>query len=180
MPRMLPEHQPAAPPTYQPPTVPASSADSVDRILAYTDTAIASIVRRTEHQVREIAVATDARGRSEAIERHAQLAQLRRELTDRASALAIPYEAILNQLEAAEAALALWAGTGAGAEHGADAFDPRVDAIKMTLRERQRISIAYEEPAPAPVYAMPAPAPIPFREEPAPRRWWQRRHREAA
>ena len=54
------------------------------------------------------------------MERRAQLTQLRRELTDRASALAIHYEAILNQLEEAEAALATWAGH-AGAAQG----DPR-------------------------------------------------------
>ena len=59
-------------------------------------------------------------------------------------------------------------------------LDPRVDAIKMTLRERQRISIAYEEPV-APVYAMPPPPPpTPIGEQPGRRRWWRPWQREAA
>jgi hypothetical protein len=67
-----------------------------------------------------------------------------------------------------------------------------VAAIKMTLRERQRISVAYEEPSgtvvdvPAQAGGGAAPQPIPM---PPPaslaaaqprRRWWRLWHREAA
>lgn len=176
---MLPEHRPAQA-THPHYAVPSATPDAVDRILSYTDTAIASIVRRTEHQVREIAAQADARSAGEAMQRRAELTELRRELTERASALAIQYEAILDQLETAEAALGVWAGQEA--PPGAEPLDPRVDAIKMTLRERQRISFAYEEslPPPAPVYQMPTQPAVAVGEAQAPRRWWHRRHREAA
>lgn len=168
---MLPEHRPAAQPAHP---SPASSVEAVDRILAYTDTAVASIVRRTEHQVREIAAAADAQSASEALVRREQIAQLRRELTDRASALAVRYEAILDQLDAAEVALATWAGP---ARPQAGPADPRVDAIKMTLRERQRISVAYEETPAPPVQAA---RPVAFGETQSRRRWWRPWQREAA
>jgi hypothetical protein len=113
---MLPERQtvvPAGPspvPLTPAPAVPPSTADAVDRILSHTESAVASIVRRTEHQVREIAADVDARAAREAAERSARLAELRRELIDRASALAIHYEEILDQLDAVEAALSALAG----------------------------------------------------------------------
>jgi hypothetical protein len=196
---MLPERQTVAPaesplaPVAAAPLHTPSPADAVDRILSYTESAVASIVRRTEHQVREIAAEVDARATRDAAERSTQLAQLRRELTDRASALAVHYEDILDQLDAVEAALRALGGEPGEAPKRAfsEPGDARVTAIKMTLRERQRISVAYEEPAgvveaaPRPVVeAVPPPSPI---SSPAlmttaqpRRRWWRLWHREAA
>lgn len=194
---MLPERQtdaPAEPPRHPLAAAPAlapSTADAVDRILSYTESAVASIVRRTEHQVREIAADVDARATRDATERSGQLAQLRRELTERATALAVHYEDILNQLDAVEAALAALGGEPkrAGRRSEPDPGDDRIRAIKMTLRERQRISVAYEEPAAVidaspqpPVAVAPAPVPMPpsFAESQPRRRWWHLWHREAA
>jgi alanyl-tRNA synthetase len=195
---MLPERQtvapaepPGAPLAAAPPLAP-STADAVDRILAYTESAVASIVRRTEHQVREIAAEVDARATRDATERSSQLGQLRRELTERASALAVHYEDILNQLDAVEAALAALggeSGTAKERQSEPDQNDARIAAIKMTLRERQRISVAYEASTPAVIEAQPQAQPmqpIPM-QQPAPmvdslprRRWWHLWHREAA
>jgi hypothetical protein len=186
---MLPERQidaPAQPyraPLAAAPAVAPSTADAVDRILSYTESAVASIVRRTEHQVREIAAEVDARATLDAAERSAQLAELRRELTDRASALAVHYEEILDQIDAVEAAMAALAGERAE-QRPTEQGDARVRAIKMTLRERQRISVAYEEPsAPiveATVQPIPMQPPIPPADPEPRRRWWRLWHREAA
>ncbi len=183
---MLPEgHRAAAEPLSVAPngeaTSTASAAEAVDRILASTESAVASIVRRTEHEVRGMAADLDSRIARDAIERTARLVQLRRDLTDRASTLATHFEAILDQLDAVEAALAVNTGGAQGARHGAEPGDTRVTAIKMTLRERQRISVAYEEPV-RPVEAahqappLAAPVALPQRR----RRWWRLWLREAA
>lgn len=183
---MLPEgHRVAAEPLSLAPSgeaaATASAAEAVDRILASTESAVASIVRRAEHEVRGLAADLDSRIARDAIERTARLVQLRRELTDRASTLAVHFEAILDQLDAVEAALAINAGGARGARPGTEPGDSRLAAIKMTLRERQRISIAYEEPA-QPAEAAPqtpppvAPVAMPQRR----RRWWRLWLREAA
>jgi hypothetical protein len=199
---MLPERQTAAPaePSFKslagaPPLAP-TTAEAVDRILSYTDSAVSSIVRRTEHQVREIAAEVDARATVEAARHGARLANLRRELTDRATALAMHYEEILDQLDAVEAALEAFGGERQERAEGVprDGGDARVSAIKMTLRERQRISVAYEEPtggivevpqpAPTTVAATSQPVPVappdpPVELQPR-RRWWRLWHRKAA
>ncbi|HEY5053473.1 MAG TPA: hypothetical protein VII45_08705 [Solirubrobacterales bacterium] len=197
---MLPERQTVAP--AEPPQAPLAAApplapptaEAVDRILSYTESAVASIVRRTEHQIREIAAEVDARATRDATERSAQLSQLRRELTDRATALAVHYEEILNQLDAVEAALAALGGErkGGAEQPRPEQGDARVRAIKMTLRERQRISVAYEQPAGGVIDAspqppvdaaprqVPAPPPTPLAAPQSRRRWWHLWHREAA
>lgn len=159
---------------------PPSAAGAVDRILSHTESAVASIVRRTEHQVREMAAEVDARSADQAAARCEQLARLRAELIERGSALAIHYEEILDQLDAVELALGALAGErGVCTEPG----DQRIAAIKMTLRERQRISFAFEE-SPAPIEddiveatQIPRPTPVEIRRR---RRWWHLWQREAA
>jgi hypothetical protein len=197
---MLPERQTDAPaemprnPLAAAPPLAPPTAEAVDRILAYTESAVASIVRRTEHQVREIAAEVDAQAARDATERCAQLAQMRHELTERATSLAVHYEDILNQLDAVEAALAAMGGETKDESRppGPDQGDERIRAIKMTLRERQRISVAYEVPpggtidaspqpvAATPVATAPVAAPIPFAGSQPRRRWWHLWHREAA
>lgn len=157
---MLPEGQRIVAPAYaEAVTVDAATA-AVDRILASTESAVSSIVRRTEYEVQGMAAEVDARLAREAIERTERLTRLRHELTERASVLAVHFDAILAQLDAVEAALA----PSAGRVHQRP-VGPSSAAIKMTLRERQRISVAYEEP-------------VSHME--ARRRWWQLWSREAA
>jgi len=185
-----PSHAPlAAAPPLAPPT-----ADAVDRILSYTESAVASIVRRTDHQIREIAAEVDARASRDATEHSARLAQLRRDLTDRATALAVHYEEILNQLDAVEETLTAIGGErmGGAEQPRPEQNDARVRAIKMTLRERQRISVAYEQPADGvigaslqpPVEGVPRSTPMqpptPLPTSQSRRRWWHLWHREAA
>lgn len=114
---MLPKRQAAAPsqPQVEPlKAVPAPSTDAVDRIFSYTESAVNSIVRRTEHQVRQMAAEVDARACGEAAERSVRLAELRRDLIERATALATHYEEILDQIDAVEVALAVFAGERGG------------------------------------------------------------------
>lgn len=136
---MLPERQTVAPPAPSP-AMPPSTADAVDRILSHTESAVASIVRRTEHQVREIAADVDARAAREAAERGARLAELRRGLIDRASALAIHYEEILDQLDAVEAALSALAGERRMRPEQAppSSEGARVTAIETRMSEQPR------------------------------------------
>ncbi len=162
------------------PTTEAASVDAataaVDRILASTESAVSSIVRRTEHEVRGMAAEVDARIAREAIERTARLTRLRHELTERAAELAVHFDAILAQIDAVDAALAPSAGHGHQGR-----VDRQTAAVRMTLRERQRISVAYDQPVPTVDVVTPAPAPIaPISTSESRRRWWQLRSREAA
>lgn len=177
--RQLAEPPPA--PVEPVPLLPTDATETVDRILSSTESAVAAIVRRTEQEVRGMAAEFDARMTRDALERTARLTQLRRELTDQASALAVHFEEILNQLEAVEAALGMRAGGGSTGHAPPDSRDPQVAAIKMTLRERQRISLAYDLPGQPPVEAAapPSPGEAPVVAYPR-RRWWQVWSREAA
>jgi hypothetical protein len=118
------------------------------------------------------------------MERRARLAGLRRELTDRASALAVRYEAILDELEAVETALEVWEGLpGDGTPQAVRGDgDPRVRAIGKALPERQRTSVAYEDEPSATIHEMPQapPPPILAGEQYPRRRWWRLWQREAA
>jgi hypothetical protein len=145
-------------------TVPPSAAEAVDRIFSFAEAAVASIGRQTEHRVRELAASVEARGAREAARRRDLLVRLRHELTDRASALALHYEEVLDQLEEAEAAL-----TALGSESYAGGRMPsRLPEPLVPLRLDSA-----EQPV-----AMTAAGPLgQLRSR---RRWWRLWHREAA
>ncbi len=158
--------QPPMPPTPESARIAAPAGEAVARILACADMAVSAIERQAEQRVREL---RDERApEHEALQRQARLELLRTDLTDRAVALADSWRAINEELEAVDRMLA---AIGHGSAHEASpaadpppAADPRVAAIKMTLRERQRIQIG-PEAAPAP--AAPRQAPWHY-EAPAP------------
>lgn len=177
-----------------------SAAAAVERILSCTEPAIAAVSRRTEQQVRELALEIEVKARHEALRKRAQLAELRAELTDRAAALADHYEAVIGQLLAVEALLD--EEIGVPLEQTERSGERPRPAVKMTLRERQRIDIAYDEQGASsilPPWAPPGTArlqeaaasaedvstpvsaslPVPLAAQ-QPRRWWRRWQREAA
>ena len=125
----------------------APAGEAVAEILACADIAVNSIARQAEQEVAAMYAASAVE--QEALQRQARLEALRTDLNDRAAALAEAYRAIYEELEAVEGMLATIAqGTAYGAVPRREPVDPRVAAIKMTLRERQRIVIP-EDPAPA-------------------------------
>jgi hypothetical protein len=140
--RVHSEGQTAAPTAAGP-----SLAERVEGILLQTELAVQSIVRRVDHQAREIAAEADARLARDAIERHARLEELHRDLTERAVAISHGYEEIVRQLGAVEEALAAMTSPGG---YGIG----EVVGVRMKLRERTRISVAYDADSQAP----PAPA----------------------
>lgn len=111
-----------------------SAAEAVAGILACADVAVGAIGRSAEQQVLKMTAEVEARPAEEALRRREQLTQLRGELAERAAALALSYGSILDQLGQIDAMLA-------GERPAADAADadPRVAAIRMTLRERRRV-----------------------------------------
>lgn len=148
------------------------AAEAVDRILASAEAAIAAIRGRTEQQLRGIAADLEARAAEEAAERRARLERLRAELGERAATLAGAYRAINEQLAAVEAALAL-GGAGAGGARRSGPVPPGATAVKVTLRERQRIELAGDA-------ASQIAQPTAIREQRARRRRWLPWQREAA
>jgi hypothetical protein len=149
------------------------AAEAVDRILASAESAIAAIRGRTEQQLRGIAADLEARAAEEAAQRRARLERLRAELGERAATLAGAYRAINEQLAAVEAALAM-GGAGAGGEtRRSEPVPPGATAVKVTLRERQRIELAGDA-------ASQIAQPPTIRGQRARRRRWLPWQREAA
>jgi hypothetical protein len=130
-----------------------SLAERVERILLHTESAVDSIVRRVEHQVRDIAAEVDSRAARDAIERSTRLEELRRDLSARAIAIAHGYEQIVRQLNAVESVLAAMAAR----TDVRGSVDATLTGVRMTLRERGRISVAYEAPPPGVPVETPAP-----------------------
>jgi len=128
-----------------PPNVAGSTAEAVGRILASTEAAVAAIRGRAERQVRLLASDVEARATEEAMERRRHLEQLRQDLAKRAASLSIAYQAINEQLAAVDVALGHWGAGRFGRPPQDDPAPASVEAIKMTLSERQRIAVPYEE-----------------------------------
>ena len=158
---------------------PPAAAEAVDRILASTEVAVASIVRRTEHGVHGMAAELDTRIAREAISRAERIAALRRDLTERASLVAAQFDAILAQLDAAEAALAPSAGRNRQGAPGQGWAVSPVTGMRVTLRERQRVNFAYEQVSAPPPDSAPAPV-VSFPSPESRRRWWRPWARQAA
>jgi hypothetical protein len=102
-------------------------AGAVAEILACADIAAGAIARQAEAQVREMTARAESRPAEEAARRRARLEQVRGELAERAAALAFSYGSIVEELGVIDRMLA--------------EDDPRLAAIKMTLRERRRIHV---------------------------------------
>jgi hypothetical protein len=117
-----------------------SAAEAVAKIMACADIAVDSIGRQAEREVGEIWAEAEARPAREAMERRERLALLRAELAEQAAALALSYASILEQIGDVDRML-LGQQAEVGTEPGQELreADPRVAAIRMTLRERTRV-----------------------------------------
>jgi hypothetical protein len=117
-----------------------SAAAAVAKIMACADIAVDSIGRQAEAEVAEIWAEAEARPAREALERRERLAILRAELAEQAAALALSYASILEQIGDVDRMLHGQAPPAAAEpEHELREADPRVAAIRMTLRERTRV-----------------------------------------
>lgn len=126
------------------------SAAAIAEIVACAEQAIDAIVERAELQITELAAAVEARVMEAGMDRRQRLQQLRHDLAAKASALAVAQAEVGGLLGAIDAQLDAIRVAPAGVERlyatpPPELSDPRVAAIKMTLRERQRIHV------PAPV-----------------------------
>jgi len=166
-----------------PPNVAGSTAEAVERILASTEAAVAAVRGRAERQVRMLASDVEARAAEEAMERRRHLEQLRQDLARRAASLSVAYQAINEQLAAVDTVLGRWSGSASfGAPPQDEHASASVEAIKMTLRERQRITVPYQETV-TPATEEDAQLTSRFAavgvSQPR-RRWWRPWQREAA
>jgi len=148
------------------------AAEAVERILTSAQLAVEAIGRRSEQQLRCIAAELQARVAEEAEERRLRLERLRADLTQRAEALAGAYAAIVEQLAAIEAALA--GGRPTAGDQALRAEQGRLAAIKVTLRERQRMDLIGD--LPAEFGELPLIPQLPEQQRARWRRWlpWQR------
>lgn len=155
----------------------AAGGQALDSVLRETEMVIAKIAERSqelaEHATWRALAGADAQTEA----RRAELGALRRELMDQATGLALRFEALLNGLEAAEAALPSPLSAQAGA------VDGEVEDLRTMVSERGRLTFAgqpLESPddilfgkAPAGMTEMPG-------EVPPKRPWWRRRPGAAA
>jgi hypothetical protein len=119
----------------------------LEQVVLSADQKLGSIQQQVTSQTAEASAEVDRRVREAAVEQRRRVAQLRGDLTDRASELGARFEAIFKLLDEVDRDLALRAGDGTA-------------AVSVTVTERQRLQISHEQPAagqPA-VAAPPAPA----------------------
>lgn len=164
------------------PDLAAEATRAIDEVLAATETRVVEIGCRAEEDSALIGAELEERARIDSSSRRAEIALLRAALTERASGLALRFEALLDMLEEAEKRFAERAGEPSG-EPAAEE-EEEVAAIKFTLRKRQKITFAKEPTAPgAPGVIDAHTTPQPVVEgsvAPRRRRWWRRWLREAA
>ena len=180
---MSTEPEPRSPASLQPllveavgePEVAAAGSMAIAAMMRATEEQVSALLGEARRSAAELESDTEVRARLQTAERREELAQLRRELTDSASSLALRFEGLLDLIELAEAELARCAGLRPPPWR---AHDDRVEAIRMTVRERRRITFAQEATAPGtPDAAQPAAeAAEPKRR----RRWWKLWLRDAA
>jgi hypothetical protein len=159
------------------PEMAAAGTEAIARIMQAAEGEVADVFSRAEEAVTAMAAAAERRVQDQTRERRGELARLRRDLTDSASALAHRFEAMLDLLENAEAELARRAGEP---YERRSRPDDRVEAIRLTVRERQRITIPQEAPPQRPSLVSVGEPPAKQAPERRRRRWWRLWTREAA
>ena len=151
-------------------TVLGASSTVIGEVLSAAQSNLARIAEQADAQTEQMFAGSDQQAVQLAAARAQVIRSLRTELMERASALAVRFEELLDLLDRAEDRLL--SGAYLGGEQ------PGEDVTVVTLRERQRITFASEEPqSPAPVGDAAAE---PLAPEPRRIRWWQRWFRDAA
>jgi hypothetical protein len=151
----------------------------IEQVVLAADQKLGSIQQQVTTQTGEASADVERRVREAAVEQRQRVAQLRDDLTDRASELGARFEAIFNLLDEVDRDLAMRAGDGA--------------AVRVTVTERQRVQIAHEESAAAlptqgaplsqtapPTQANPLTQTSKPRKEKGTRRWFRRSKRSSA
>lgn len=141
-----------------------ASSTVIGEILSAAQNNIERIADEADAQSDQMMAGTNDRAAELAAARAQVIASLRAELMERASALAMRFEELLDLLDRAERRL--YSGSYIGEP------EPVADIALVRLRERQRITFASEEPqAPTRVVHARAEPPV---VEPRRIRWWQR------
>jgi hypothetical protein len=147
-----------------------ASSSVIGEILSAAQNNIERIAEEADAQSEQVMAGTDDQATELAAARAQVISSLRAELMERASALAMRFEELLDLLDRAERRLC--SGAYLGGEK------PTGDNALVRLRERQRITFSSEDPE-APTRVVHARAEPPA-AEPRRIRWWQRWFREAA
>jgi len=163
--------------------VAAEGSREIERILLATEERLEAIRADASRAAGELGSDTERRAREMALERRDRVARMRDELTASAAGLAVRFEAMLDMLEAAERELSRQAGEPEPVRDERERHWSR--ALRLTLRERQRVTFSEDVPPELREDLFPEPQPSPSADEPPPRpkrrrRWWRRWLREAA
>jgi len=153
----------------------AVGSSAIGEILKTTEKALDRIAAQTNREAEQTYAGTELQAAHLAQARIQAIATLRVELMERASALAIRFEELLDMLERAEQEVSGGAAPNGGETAGAAAPD---GAALVRLRERQRITYSTEfAQQPRRIVRPRAQVPV---AEPRKNRWWQRWFRDAA
>lgn len=146
----------------------------LEQIVLAADQELGSIQQRISAETGEMTDDIERRVRDAALEQRRRVAQLRTELTDRASELAVCFEAMLNMLDEADRGLAIQAGVEPTPED-------RAADVRVTVTERQTVTISHEGGLSGELGASAGPPPINQpakdetpRKEKRFRRWFRR------
>jgi hypothetical protein len=160
----------------------AVGSSAIGEILSTTENALERIAAQTNREADQVYAGTELQAAQLAQARIQAITALRVELMDRASALAIRFEELLDMLERAEQQISAGAGSDGRTRTAAGASD---GAPLVRLRERQRITYSMDSPqnpmdSPQQPRRIVRPRPQGPIAEPRRSRWWQRWFRDAA
>lgn len=157
------------------PSMAALGGEELDRIMDATELVVGEIVAASRADAARYHSAAMLGAEEVAARRRLQIYGLRYELMDRATDLAMRFESLLDELEAAEALLGR-----DGTEEPVET-DEKIAAIRTIVSERRPVAAApdaYEQPI---VFGQAHGDPAPYAEEAVyKRRWWHRLRGEAA
>jgi hypothetical protein len=117
----------------------------LEEVVLAADQRLGSIQQQVSTQTGEASAEVDRRVSEAAIEQRQRIAQLRGDLTDRATELGARFEAIFKLLDEVDRDLALRSGD-------------RSAGVSVTVTERQRVQISHEEPDASAAQAAPQSA----------------------
>lgn len=120
-------------------------SDAVARIVDYAEEAVDAIAAHAERQIAELAGEVESRSVDAGHWRRQRLFAVRQELAERARALATAQAEVATLLEALDGQLAASADPRRVPAPPSEVADPRLEAIRLTLRERQRIEVPAPE-----------------------------------
>jgi hypothetical protein len=130
----------------------------LEQIMLAADEEIGSIQQRVQGEADEMSAEVDERVRKAALEQRGRILKIREALTSSATEMATRFDAVLKILDQAERHFAIQARIEPEPSQAGNG----VGEVRVTVTERQRVTISHDQQPPPAKPATPAPPPPPL------------------